>query len=203
MSGVSRRSFLQTMGLSAAAAAAQAKAEQAAAGGGGEAAIVGPGAVAVTLRVNGRELRHEVDPATTLMEFLRWHAHLTGTKEVCDRGACGGCSVLVDGKLVASCMMLALDAEGAEVTTVEGIAHGDELDAVQEAFITHDALQCGFCTPGLVVAARALLDENPRPTLDEIKEGLSGNLCRCGTYTNVFNAVLTASGQKPIADGGA
>jgi len=202
VSGVTRRSFLQTMGLSAAAAAAQAKAEQAVEIVGGV-RIIGPGPVAVTLRVNGRELAHEVDPATTLMEFLRWHAHLTGTKEVCDRGACGGCSVLVDGKLVDSCMMLALDAEGTEVTTIEGLRSGGELDAVQEAFITHDALQCGFCTPGLVLAARALLNENPEPTLEEIKEGLSGNQCRCGTYSNVFNAVLTASGQKPIMDGGA
>ena len=108
---------------------------------------------------------------------------------------------MVDGKLVASCMMLAVDAIGAEVTTVEGLANGDELDPVQEAFVKHDALQCGFCTPGLVMASRALLDENPKPTLDEIKAGLSGNICRCGTYNNIFNAVLEASGQKPMVDG--
>ena len=98
-------------------------------------------------------------------------------------------------------MLLAVDAIGEEVLTIEGLADGDNLDPIQEAFIQHDALQCGFCTPGLVMACKALLSENPRPTLDEIKHGLSGNLCRCGTYTNVFNSVLTASGQDPISDG--
>jgi aerobic-type carbon monoxide dehydrogenase small subunit (CoxS/CutS family) len=108
--------------------------------------------------------------------------------------------VLVDGRLVNSCLMLALDAIGAEVTTVEGLATNGRLDPIQEAFVKHDALQCGYCTPGLVVACRALLNEHPRPTLDQIKRGLSGNICRCGTYTNIFNAVLEASGQSPIID---
>ncbi|MCA9297826.1 MAG: (2Fe-2S)-binding protein, partial [Phycisphaerales bacterium] len=126
-----------------------------------------------------------------------------GAKEVCDRGACGACSVQVDGKLVCSCMMLALDAEGRDVRTVEGLAGADDtLHTIQMAFIRHDALQCAFCTPGLLMATRTLLDANPKPTLDEIKKALSGNLCRCGTYTNVFNAVLDASGQSPIVDGG-
>jgi aerobic-type carbon monoxide dehydrogenase small subunit (CoxS/CutS family) len=136
------------------------------------------------------------------MEALRWHFNLTGTKEICDRGACGGCSVLVDGVLVNSCMMLTADAVGCEVTTVEGLAQGDRLDPIQEAFCRHDALQCGYCTPGLIMASRALLNENQAPTLDQIKRGLSGNICRCGTYTNVFNAVLDASGQPVIVDAG-
>ena len=152
--------------------------------------------------MNGEARRIEIDPATTLLQALRMDLDLTGTKEVCDRGACGACSVLVDGRLIVSCMMLAVDAAGSRITTVEGLANGDALDPVQRSFIAHDALQCGYCTPGLVMAARALLDENPKPTLEEIRQGLSGNLCRCGTYTNVFNAVLDASGQPPVSDPG-
>lgn len=205
--GVSRRSFMQTVGLSAAASAITtavdqrtAEAQDARQANNGK--IVGPDATNITLRINGKDQQLNIDPATTLMEALRWHLNLTGTKEVCDRGSCGGCSVLLDGKLVVSCMLLAIDAVGAEITTIEGLAIGDELDPIQEAFIKHDALQCGYCTPGLVMASKALLNNNPNPTLDEIKHGLAGNICRCGTYTNVFNAVLEASGQKPIVDDG-
>ena len=204
-SKVSRRSFIQTMGLSAAGAAIgtrveNALAQQLAGATGAATTLLGPNAFEVTLRVNGQDLKATIDPATTLMEALRWHLNLTGTKEVCDRGACGGCSVLVDGQLVTSCMMLAVDAVGVEVTTVEGLAVDGKLDPIQEAFCRHDALQCGFCTPGLVMASKALLNEHRAPTLDQIKRGLSGNICRCGTYTNVFNAVLEASGQRAIVD---
>lgn len=205
--GVSRRSFMRTVGLSAAAASAQATAETLARArrDDDEADAFGPEPARLTLRVNGEARELTIDPATTLMEALRWHTDLGGTKEVCDRGACGACSVLIDGALVASCMMLAYDAQGREITTVEGLGArsaggGRSLDAVQEAFIRHDALQCGYCTPGLLMASKALLSENPRPTLEQIKRGLSGNICRCGTYTNVFNAVLEASGQSPIVD---
>lgn len=204
--GVSRRSFMQTLGLSAAAGAWTTKFdEQAEAQGGGIVGgeIIGPNATQVTLRINGEPHNVTIDPTQTLMEALRWNLKMTGTKEVCDRGACGGCSVLLDGELVASCMLLAVDAVGHDVTTVEGLAQGDELDPIQEAFIRHDALQCGYCTPGLIMATRALLNEHPRPTLEQIKLGLGGNICRCGTYTNIFNAVLEASGQKPIMDNGA
>ncbi len=201
--GFSRRTFIQSMGLSAAGAAIGTRVERAIAQQAGVAAatpVLGPGAFPVSLRINGQQLQASIDPATTLMEALRWHFNLTGTKEICDRGACGGCSVLVDGQLVASCMMLATDAVGAEVTTVEGLAQDGQLDPVQEAFCRHDALQCGFCTPGLIMASKALLNEHRTPSLDQIKRGLSGNICRCGTYTNVFNAVLEASGQQPIMD---
>lgn len=207
--GVSRRSFMRTVGLSAAAASAQAAAETLARETGREdesgSAPFGPEPSKITLRINGERHELTIDPATTLMEALRWHTGLTGTKEVCDRGACGACSVLIDGALIASCMMLAYDAQGREITTVEGLGArgegiGRSLDPVQEAFIRHDALQCGYCTPGLLMASRALLSEHPRPTLEQIKRGLSGNICRCGTYTNVFNAVLEASGQSPIVD---
>lgn len=198
---VSRRSFMQTLGVSAAAGAIQAKAagilaEKPVDG----PAVLGPDAIEIELKINGKPTSMKIDPATTLLEALRMHASLTGAKEVCDRGSCGGCSVIVDGKLMVSCMMLAVDAVGSEVTTVEGLAKGDALDPVQEMFVKHDALQCGFCTPGLVVASRALLNDIPKPTLDQIKHYLSGNICRCGTYTNIFNAVLEASGQSPVAD---
>ncbi len=199
--GISRRSFVQTLGMGAAAGALQGHAEARLTGQDeGGTGIVGPGPRPITLRINGNDVRLTIEPATTLLDTLRVHAGMTGSKEICDRGSCGGCSVLVNGALTASCMMLACDAEGAEITTVEGLGTEEALDPVQEAFIRHDALQCGYCTPGLVVAARALLDATPRPSLDEIKQGLSGNICRCGTYTNIFNAVLEASGQAPVTD---
>lgn len=205
-SGFSRRAFVQTLGVGAAATtvgtAAEAWAknkfpETAAAD---EVAIMGPDPVPVTLNVNGKVLTATIEPSTTLLDALRMNHNLTGSKEVCDRGSCGACSVLVDGKLVVSCMMLAVDAVGSQVTTVEGLAQGDKLDPIQEAFVKHDALQCGFCTPGLVMACKAVLNSNPKPTLQQIKHGLSGNICRCGTYTNVFNAALEASGQQPVQD---
>jgi xanthine dehydrogenase YagT iron-sulfur-binding subunit len=201
-SGVSRRSFIQTLGASAAATALADKVTAATrpkpAPDGPQ--LLGPDPISLTLKVNGKESTITVDPATTLLQALRLNLGLTGSKEICDRGSCGGCSVLLNGKLFNACMLLAIDAVGAEVTTVEGLAQGDKLDPVQQAFVKHDALQCGYCTPGLVVATRWLLNEVPKPTLDQIKHYLSGNICRCGTYTNVFNAALEASGQPPVMD---
>lgn len=206
--GVSRRSFVQTLGLSAAAGVIADRAEGAARAierdarqEGSATDVAGPGVVEISLRVNGEEKKLSIDPARTLLDALRMQLNLTGSKEICDRGACGGCSVLVDGKLSNSCMMLALDAVGSEITTIEGLAKNGALDPIQESFIRHDALQCGYCTPGLVLASRALLNEKPRPTMEQIKQGLSGNICRCGTYTNIFNAVLEASGQPVPVDG--
>lgn len=201
--GVSRRVFIQTVGVSAAAGAIRSGSERAFAQAREQAgpAVIGPDSARVTLRVNGQAMVAQIEPGTTLLEALRERLNLTGAKPVCERGSCGACSVMVDGALVVSCMMLALDAAGSQITTVEGLGADGALDPVQEAFIRHDALQCGFCTPGLVVAARALLNEVPKPTLMQIKKGLAGNICRCGTYTNVFNAVLEASGQAPIQDG--
>jgi aerobic-type carbon monoxide dehydrogenase small subunit (CoxS/CutS family) len=198
---------MQTLGLSAAAGALSTAVEQRTAEAQEgtnelEHEIVGPDAVEITLRINGKDQKVTIEPSMTLMEALRWNLRMTGTKEVCDRGACGGCSVLINGELIVSCMLLAMDAVGAEITTIEGVADGDTLDPIQEAFIKHDALQCGYCTPGLVLASKALLNKNPKPTLDDIKHGLSGNICRCGTYTTIFNAVLEASGQKPILNDG-
>ncbi|MFG0251920.1 MAG: (2Fe-2S)-binding protein [Phycisphaerales bacterium JB038] len=200
-SALSRRTFMQTLGLSAAAGALNQAGEEAAAA---QTAvgprIVGPGPVKLALRVNGKPTELHVEPATTLLEALRLHLGLTGAKEICDRGSCGGCSVLVDGKLITSCMMLALDADGCAITTIEGLAQGDELHPLQESFVRHVALQCGYCTPGFIMASQALLQQNATPTLDEIKKGLGGNLCRCATYNNILNAVLEASGQEPLRD---
>ena len=154
----------------------------------------------IKLNINNKTHEVEVESRTTLLSVLRDgfdtngnHLDLTGAKQICDRGECGGCTVQVDGKAVYSCMTLALEAQGKQITTVEGLANGDRLHPVQEAFVQHDALMCGFCTPGFVVAAKSLLDQNPSPSPDEIKEGLAGNICRCGTYPFIFEAVETAS----------
>ncbi len=203
--GVSRRSFIKTFGASAAlsslAGAADKRGAALAQAPDGP-PILGPDPVPVSFTVNGKQTQLRVDPATTLLQALRLDLNLTGSKEICDRGSCGGCSVLIDGRLMNSCMTLALDAAGSQITTIEGLAKDGALDPVQEALVRHDALQCGYCTPGLVVACRALLNENPKPTLPQIKHALGGNICRCGTYTNVFNAVLDASGQRPVMDQG-
>ena len=129
----------------------------------------------------------------TLLDVVRDRLDLTGTKRVCDRGSCGACTMMVEGIAVNSCSMLAIDADGKEITTIEGISNGDQLTPLQEAFIECDALQCGFCTPGMVVACTALLKSNPSPTRAEIAEGIAGNICRCGTYQNIFEAVEQAA----------
>ncbi len=205
---VSRREFMQTLGVTAAVTASgsvvsQGKKVNASTEDDARPIIppsVGPGEISYILDINNKTVQVRADSASTLAEVLRWNLQLTGTKTACDRGACGSCSVLIDGRLISACMMLGVDAVGTQIETIEGIAtkngHGQSLTLhpIQEAFVKHDAMQCGFCTPGLVLAAKSLLDTNPKPTLDEIKEGLSGNLCRCGTYSNVYNAVLDAAG---------
>jgi xanthine dehydrogenase YagT iron-sulfur-binding subunit len=147
----------------------------------------------ITLQVNGRPTKISVTPDTTLLHALREGMNLTGAKEVCGRGACGACTVLVDGHSVNSCMMLAIDAIGQKVTTVEGLARDGRLDPVQQAFVDHDACQCGYCTPGFVMRSRALLDETPHPNGQQIKEGLCGNICRCAAYVRIFDAVADAA----------
>ena len=154
----------------------------------------------IQLNINGKSYQVEVEARTTLLTVLRdgidtsgSNIDLTGAKLICDRGECGGCTVMVDGKTVYACMMLAIDAQDKQITTVEGLADGDDLHPVQEAFIQHDAMMCGFCTPGFIVSSAALLNENSKPTLEETKAGLSGNTCRCGTYPFIFDAIKTAS----------
>lgn len=191
---ISRRSFLKGVSGGVAAAglmtAGIAPATVEAAGGG---TTLGPGASDLTLIVNGQKRRTKAEPRHTLLQVLRDKLDVTGPKSICDRGSCGGCTVMVDGESVYGCMMLAVDAAGKEITTVEGIAKGDDLDPVQKAFIEHDAQMCGFCTPGFVISVRALLNQNPNPTMDDVKSAVSGNLCRCGTYPRVFEAALTAA----------
>ncbi len=170
------------------------------------AAILGPegesfrGLQTIQLQVNGTRRQVRVEPRTTLLTVLRDQLELTGPKEVCDRGQCGACTVFLNDTPVLSCMTLALDARDYRITTVEGLAKGENLTPVQKAFVEKDGLMCGFCTPGLVMAATALLKENPNPSLEEIKAGLSGNLCRCGTYPKVFEAVQAAA--KTMRKGG-
>ncbi len=189
--GLSRRGFMQGVGVAGGVALVATEDARAAAA----PKTRGPKRAPVTLNVNGKDRTVTIEPRVTLLRALRNHMDLTGAKEGCDRGGCGACSVQVDGALVASCMMLAVDAVGKKVLTIEGLAKGDQLHPIQEAFVKHDALQCGFCTPGMVMACKALLDGNKNPTLAQIKKGLSGNICRCGTYTRIFAAVDTAAKQ--------
>ena len=147
----------------------------------------------ITLKVNGASHKVNVAPRQTLLEVLRDELDLTGVKLGCEEGDCGVCTVLVDGKAVNSCLMLAIQAQGKEITTIEGLATKDGLHPLQQAFIDHFAVQCGFCTPGMILTAKALLDENPQPTEEEVRVALSGNLCRCGGYVKIVEAVLAAS----------
>ena len=154
---------------------------------------VGPGPALVTLKVNGHLRTVSIEPRATLADVLRDHLQLTGTKVVCDRGACSACTVWLDGEPVNSCMTLAIDVGEREVTTIEGLSKDGALHPLQQAFIDHDASQCGFCTPGMVMTAAHLLENNPTPTLEEVKHAIRGNLCRCGTHPHVFKATLDAS----------
>ena len=190
--GLSRRGFLKGVGTGAIATAIlpelpghSTQAEETSSGEITETTI--------SLRVNGQEHTLTVEPRTTLLTALRDQLSLTGTKQICDRGTCGGCTVIVDGKTIYACMTLAIDMEGKQIQTIEGFADGDQLHPVQEALIEHDALMCGFCTPGFVMSVAALLEENPGPSLDDVKLGVSGNVCRCGAYARIFEAALAAA----------
>jgi carbon-monoxide dehydrogenase small subunit len=147
----------------------------------------------LTVTVNGEKQTQEVYPHHTLLEFLRDQLDLTGTKECCSEGECGACTVLLDGRAVNSCLILALEADGSEVTTIEGLAERDRLDPLQTAFVEQGAVQCGFCIPGMIMAAKYLLLSNPHPTVQEIQEGLCGNLCRCAGYSRIIAAVAAAA----------
>ena len=147
----------------------------------------------ITLTVNGESYEALVKPNSTLLDVLRDQLELTGSKRGCDAGDCGSCTVIMDGRPVNACLVLALKAKGREVTTIEGLAEGTQLHPIQEAFVEHGAIQCGFCTPGMVLSAKALLDRNPKPTEEEIKSGIAGNLCRCTGYIKIVEAIQAAS----------
>ena len=151
-------------------------------------------AVLVALNINGNELKLNVAPWVTLLDALREYLDLTGTKKGCDHGQCGACTVLVDGKRINSCLTLAMMQDGREITTIEGLAKGDELNAIQAAFIEHDAFQCGYCTPGQICSVVGLINEGKANTDDEIRELMSGNICRCGAYTNIVAAIKEVKG---------
>lgn len=198
---LSRRGFLKGAGVAAAGAVLAGKIAQAQQKSDDGLVRLGPGAVPVELKINGGVHKVELDPRTTLLDALREKLDLTGPKEVCSRGACGGCNVFLDGVTVNACMTLALDAVGHEVTTIEGLAKGDQLDPVQAAFCKHDGMQCGYCTPGLIMSVRGLLNHNAKPTLDDVKDACSGNICRCGTYPKVFESALAAAGvEVPVGN---
>ena len=192
--GFSRRSFLKTVGAGGVAAGVLGQAS------GTDAQpvnAVGPGAVAISLNVNGKPLRLEIEPRVTLLDALRMRADLTGSKRGCDRGACGACTMIVDGRTVYSCSTLAIEVQGKKIRTVDGLASaGGQLHPVQQAFCDKDALMCGFCTPGFVMASVGLLEKHPNPTPEQIKKGLDGNICRCGTFSRVFEAVSSVKGVR-------
>jgi xanthine dehydrogenase YagT iron-sulfur-binding subunit len=192
---LSRRSFLKNFGASAAAAATtQVESVAAELEKINSEKVFGPDKVPITLQVNGKPLKLEVEPRVTLLDALRNYSNLTGSKEVCDRATCGACTVLLDDMPIYSCSKLAIEAQGAKITTIEGLAQNGKLSPVQQAFIDQDALMCGYCTPGFVMSVTALLKKNPRPTADQVRHACAGNLCRCGTYPRVLQAAMKASG---------
>jgi xanthine dehydrogenase YagT iron-sulfur-binding subunit len=188
--GFSRRRFLATSAAASAGVAVTPPAAPAAGAG-----PAGTDPVEVHLVVNGHPSRLRLDPRVTLLDALRERLGLTGSKKGCDLGQCGACTVHVDGRRVLSCLTLAASVDGRRVTTVEGLAQGDALHPVQQAFIDHDAFQCGFCTPGQIMSAVAVLSEGPLGSDDEIRDRMSGNICRCGAYGNILDAIKTAAGQ--------
>ena len=155
--------------------------------------VAGPAAVPVTLKINGKPYNLNIEPRVTLIDALRNHLDLTGAKKVCDRATCGACTVIMDGQVVYSCTTLAIEAQGKDIQTIEGFSQNGKLHPVSAAFVNHDAQQCGYCTPGFVVAVKGFLDKHPNPTEQDVEHGLGGNLCRCGTYVGMRKAVLEAA----------
>jgi xanthine dehydrogenase YagT iron-sulfur-binding subunit len=147
------------------------------------------------LTINGKAMQVTVEPRTTLLDALRDRLEMTGAKRVCDRGTCGACTVIVDNRAMYACTILAIDAQGRKIETIESLTAGAKPHPIIPAFVNNDAMQCGYCTPGFVVAAKAFLDRNPNPTYEQVKAGLGGNLCRCGTYVGIRKAVLEAAAE--------
>lgn len=192
--GISRRDFFKS-GTAGAVSSALLVQETGLARDEAGAQILGPDKVPVRLTINGKLYALQLEPRVTLLDALRDEIGLTGSKKVCDRGSCGACTVLLDGKPVYACSLLAVEVQGKQIVTVEGLGSPEHLHPMQRAFVENDAQQCGFCTPGFVVAAKAFLDKNPNPSREDIEKGLGGNLCRCGTYAGIRQAVLQAAGK--------
>jgi xanthine dehydrogenase YagT iron-sulfur-binding subunit len=186
-SGVSRRDFLKISTIAAAVPVVTGPHVVMVAG--QQVPVYGPGKIPIELNVNGKVYKASLEPRVTLLDALRDTLDLTGAKRVCDKGECGACTVLIDGKLVYACAMLAIEGQGRKITTVEALMEDGKLHPIQQAFVDNDGSQCGFCTPGFVVACKALLDQHPEPTAEDIRHELSGNLCRCGTYAGIRAAV--------------
>jgi xanthine dehydrogenase YagT iron-sulfur-binding subunit len=191
---VSRRSFLKTAGVSSLAATVAGVAEAPLAEAQTGPAVIGPGEVPVQLMVNGKRLDLRIEPRVTLLNALRNRADLTGNKRVCDRGQCGACTMIIDGRTAYSCSTLAIEVQGKQIRTVDGLSDGTTLHPVQQAFYDHDSLMCGFCTPGFIMATVALVEKHPNPTPDQARRGLDGNICRCGTFTRIFEAATNIKG---------
>jgi xanthine dehydrogenase YagT iron-sulfur-binding subunit len=189
---VSRRDFLKTTGISSLAASVAGVADAEAQT--GTARVMGPGEVPVQLMVNGKRLDLRIEPRVTLLDALRTRADLTGNKRVCDRGTCGACTMIVDGRMVYACSTLAIDVIGKPIRSVDGLSTGAALHPVQQAFCDVDALMCGFCTPGFIMASVALFEKQPRATVEQVKKGLDGNICRCGTFTRILEANMKLRG---------
>ena len=185
-----RREFLKTATVAPLAAGVAGAAVVHAQSG---AAIVGPGEVPIELMVNGKRVALRIEPRMTLLDTIRNKADITGNKRGCDRGVCGACTMIIDGKTAYACSTLAIEAVGKQIRTVDGLASGATLHPVQQAFCDRDALMCGFCTPGFVMATVALIEKHPKPTTDQVKKALDGNICRCGTFVRIMEAALTAT----------
>jgi xanthine dehydrogenase YagT iron-sulfur-binding subunit len=190
--GFSRRGFIRGVGLGS-GAVGTGLLERDVVAAPAPANVAGPGPVAITLTINGKPVNVTVEPRVTLLDAMRNYLDLTGAKRVCDRGTCGACTVILAGKTVYSCSVLAIDAQGKSIETIEGLAAGNNLHPVSAAFVNHDAQQCGYCTAGFVMAAKGFIDQHPNPTVEDVKHGLGGNLCRCGTYMGIRQAVVEAA----------
>jgi len=196
----SRRTFFKSLGtVAATAATSQVRAVAEELEKANNEKVIGPGAVPVTLTVNGEQLKLMLEPRVTLLDALRNYSSLTGAKEGCDRATCGACTVLLGDIPIYSCQKLAIDAQGVEITTVEGLAKDKRLSKVQQAFIEQDALQCGYCTPGFVMSVTALLKKNFHPTAADVRHACAGNLCRCGCHPHILQAALKAAGVAHAA----
>jgi xanthine dehydrogenase YagT iron-sulfur-binding subunit len=190
---VSRRDFLKTAGVSGLAATVAGVAEPEAQSG---PQVIGPGEVPVRLTVNGRPLDLRIEPRVTLLDALRMRADLTGNKRGCDRGTCGACTMIVDGRAVYSCSTLAIEVQGRQIRSVDGLSTGATLHPVQQAFVDQDALMCGFCTPGFVMAMVAFTDRNKKFTEPQLRKALDGNICRCGTFVRILEAGMRVGGAR-------